>query len=399
MAKIGKDLRVVKAAKGINVLTGMMVLFHCESNPGYAASSHEHTFLDVAKHFTGDIQKVHFAYANLEGGMTPSLPSNLSNVIELSTRWSDPNQLKWIEDYVRTNKITRVLGFDQPVSKPAYRALRKGGVKAFVSYWGAPMSSLNSGIKLFIKRLEVSTRRYGPDHYIFQSEGMRDTAVNGRGIPLAKCSVVKTGIDTDKYAPDPTKSMYAHECFGIPHDRQIVVFSGHMERRKGVHIILQAAKVLVEDLQHENVQFLILGNRPGEKENFDEYLKDPIVRDHVTFGGYRDDLPCLLKSCTVGMIASTGWDSFPMSSLEMAATEIPLLVSALSGLRETITDETGLSFTVGDYNEAAEKLKRLLINPEQRTQLGKKGRERVIDKYSRATQAAAIITAFDVLEI
>lgn len=375
-------------------MTGMMVLFHCESNPGYAASSHEHTFLEVAKHLTGDIRQVHYAYADLEAGMTSSLPSSLTNVIQLRTRWSEPDQLKWIEDYVRAHKITYVLGFDQPVSRPAYRALRKGGVKMFVSYWGAPMSSLNSGFKLLMKRLEVSTRRAGPDHYIFQSEGMRDTAVNGRGIPFSKSSIVKTGIDTDKYAPDPAKSTYAHECFGIPRDRKIVVFSGHMERRKGVHIILQAAKVLVQDLQYNNVQFLILGNRSGEKDNFANYLRDPIVNDRVTFGGYRDDLPCLLKSCAVGMIASTEWDSFPMSSLEMAATELPILVSDLPGLNETITNETGLSFTVNDYNEAAEKLKHLLVNPEQRKQMGKKGRERVLQRYSRSTQANAIISVF-----
>ncbi|MDN6326568.1 MAG: glycosyltransferase family 4 protein, partial [Alkalibacterium sp.] len=156
--------------------------------------------------------------------------------------------------------------------------------------------------------------------------------------------------------------------------------------------------VLVEDLQHSNVQFLILGNRPGEKENFEEYLKDPLVRDHVTFGGYRDDLPCLLKSCSVGIIASTGWDSFPMSSLEMAATELPLLVSDLSGLKETITDKTGLSFTVSDYREAAEKLKLFLTSREQRKQMGAEGRKRVLKKYSRAAQASAIIKAFEDLE-
>src|SRR5680860_995475 len=112
--------------RGCKVVTGMMVLFHCESNPGYAASSHEHTFLEVAKHLTGDIRQVHYAYADLEAGMTSSLPSSLTNVIQLRTRWSEPDQLKWIEDYVRAHKITYVLGFDQPVSRPAYRALRKG---------------------------------------------------------------------------------------------------------------------------------------------------------------------------------------------------------------------------------------------------------------------------------
>jgi len=377
---------------------GMMVLFHCESNPGYAASSHEHTFLEVAKHFTGDIRQVHYAYANLDRGMTPSLPASLTNVIEINTRCSEPGQLKWLEDYVRTNNITRLLGFDQSVSKPAYRALRKGGIKTFVSYWGAPVSSLNTGFKLLLKRLEVSVQRSGPDHYIFQSEGMRNTAVNGRGIPFSKCSIVKTGIDTEKYAPDPTKSTYAHDRFDIPYERRIVIFSGHMERRKGVHVILQAAKVLLQDLLYNNVHFLILGNRLGEKEVFSTYLEDPEVNDHVTFGGYRDDLPCILKSCAVGMIASTEWDSFPMSSLEMAATNLPILVSDLPGLNETITNETGLSFAVGDYVDAANKLKLLLDSPGLRKQMGQIGRERVINHYSRTTQANAIISVFDALE-
>ncbi|WP_028671345.1 glycosyltransferase family 4 protein [Saccharospirillum impatiens] len=376
----------------------MMVLFHCESNPGYAASSHEHTFLEVAKHFVDGMDKVHYAYANLEGGMTPSLPSGLSNVIQLDTQWSEPSQLEAIETYIRENKITRLLGFDQPVSRPAYQALRRGGVKTFVSYWGAPMSSINTGLKLILKRLEVSARRSGPDHYIFQSDGMRDTAVNGRGIPASKTSIVKTGIDTEKYAPDPTRKEYAHQCFEIPRNRKIVVFSGHMERRKGVHIILQAAKVLTQDMDYKDVQFLILGNRPGEKEGFNEFLQDPEVNQHITFGGYRSDVADLLKSCSVGMIASTEWDSFPMSSLEMAATELPLVVSDLPGLNEAVTKETGIKFPVSDPVSAAESLHSLLNDNPLLTVMGANGRSRVQDEFSRKAQARGIIKVFETLE-
>ncbi len=379
-------------------MTGMMVLFHCESNPGYAASSHEHTFLEVAKHFTGDIRNVHYAYANLDNGMTPSLPENLTNILEVRAHCSDPDRLQAVENYIRDNRITRLLGFDQPVSAPMYRALRRGGVKTFVSYWGAPMSSINNGVKLLLKRLEVSARRYGPDHYVFQSEGMRNTAVYGRGIPLSRTSVVKTGIDTSKYAPDPAKRYYAHECFDIPKERSIVVFSGHMERRKGVHVILQAAKALVQDLKRTNVQFLILGNRDGEKNNFSEYLQDPEVNRHVTFGGYRSDVPTLLKSCSIGMIASTEWDSFPMSSLEMAASGLPILVSDLPGLNEAISPETGCTFPVNDYRSAAQTLHHLLNTPDRLKTMGEKGRERVINHYSRAAQAKGLITIFEALE-
>ncbi|MDK9557676.1 glycosyltransferase family 4 protein [Marinobacter sp. M216] len=376
----------------------MMVLFHCESNPGYAASSHEHTFLDVARNLAGDIQNVHYAYSDLTGGMTSSLPAELTNILHLDTQWSDPDQLRSIESYVRKHRIQRLLGFDQPVSRPMYQALRKGGVKTFVSYWGAPMSSLNSGLKLFLKKLEVSTKRYGPDHYVFQSDGMRDTAVNGRGIPFSKTSIVKTGIDTRKYAPDPSRRWYAHECFDIPRDRKIVVFSGHMERRKGVHVILQAAEILTRKLKQKNVQFLILGNRPGERENFLEYLQDPEVNEHITFGGYRADVPDLLKSCSVGMIASVEWDSFPMSSLEMAATELPLLVSDLPGLNEAVASDTGRKFPVNDHVAAAEQLNTLLNQTELLETMGSKGRERVIKHYSRTAQAKGIINIFRELE-
>ncbi|MBW7470060.1 glycosyltransferase family 4 protein [Marinobacter sp. F4218] len=379
-------------------MTGMMVLFHCESNPGYAASSHEHTFLDVARNLAGDIQNVHYAYSDLTGGMTSSLPAELTNILHLDTQWSDPDQLRSIESYVRKHRIRRLLGFDQPVSRPMYQALRKGGVKTFVSYWGAPMSSLNSGLKLFLKKLEVSTKRYGPDHYVFQSDGMRDTAVNGRGIPFSKTSIVKTGIDTRKYAPDPSRRWYAHECFDIPRDRKIVVFSGHMERRKGVHVILQAAEILTRKLKQKNVQFLILGNRPGERENFLEYLQDPEVNEHITFGGYRADVPDLLKSCSVGMIASVEWDSFPMSSLEMAATELPLLVSDLPGLNEAVAPDTGRKFPVNDHVAAAEQLNTLLNQTELLETMGSKGRERVIKHYSRTAQAKGIINIFRELE-
>lgn len=379
-------------------MTGMMVLFHCESNPGYAASSHEHTFLEVAKHFTQDMSKIHYAYANLDGGMTPSLPTELRNVIQLRTSWSDRKQLQWIEEYIRDHQITRLLGFDQPVSMPVFSALRAGGIKTFVSYWGAPMSSINSGWKLLAKRLEVSARRNGPDHYVFQSEGMRETAVNGRGIPRRKTSVVKTGIDTNKYAPDSSKAFYAHEQFGIPIDRRIIVFSGHMERRKGVHVILKAAGTLVKNRNFRKAHFLILGNRPGEKENFQELLGDEKVNSHITFGGYRHDLPDILKSCAIGMIASTEWDSFPMSSLEMAATELPLLVTDLPGLNEAVGPDTGETFPVGDYEAAADKICKLLQEPELMNTMGKKARLRVMEHYSRSSQANSLINVFKSLE-
>ena len=55
-----------------------------------------------------------------------------------------------------------------------------------------------------------------------------------------------------------------------------------------------------------------------------------------------DDLSRIFPCCYAGVIASTGWDSFTVSSLEMASSGLPLVVSNLQGLSESIeADVTG----------------------------------------------------------
>ncbi|MFQ3262048.1 glycosyltransferase family 4 protein [Reinekea sp.] len=375
-------------------MSGFLVLFHCESNPGFAASSHEHTFLKVALHFVKEMEHVHYAYKTLKDGMSPSLPDDLTNVIELNTSSNDQKDKDFIFQYIKKHNVEFVLGFDQQVDRPLYKVMRQAGVKHFVSYWGAPISSINSPLKLIFKKIEVALKSKGPDHYVFQSDDMRKTAFLGRGIPKHKTSVIRTGIDTEKYKPDIAQSNYVFDQFNIPAERKIVFFSGHMERRKGVHIILQAADTLINHTGFGDVHFLILGNKPGQEKAFEEYLLAPNVKNHVTFGGYRKDIPNLLKGVSVGMIASTGWDSFPMSSLEIAATQVPLLVSDLDGIRETVTAETGLRFTAGDSDDAAKKLRVLLTDDNLRENLGRNGRMRVISNFSQQKQANELIAVF-----
>jgi glycosyltransferase involved in cell wall biosynthesis len=116
--------------------------------------------------------------------------------------------------------------------------------------------------------------------------------------------------------------------------------------------------------------------------------------EHITFGGYRTDVPRLLRGCSLGMIASTGWDSFPMSSLEMAASGLPLLVSELPGLRECVSEETGVTFPVGNHERAAEIIRRILNCPRERHRMGIAGRKRVIASFSRERQVSGLEMVF-----
>lgn len=375
-------------------MQAILVFFHCGANTGYAIAPLERAFLRMARNLVHDDRRIHFAYVNLDKGFPNTLPPDFVNVIAFDPLDGSPAALARIGDYIRAHGIDVAFGFDQAVAQPSYATLRRAGIRALISYWGAPMSAANSGAKLWLKRLEVALRRHKPDHYIFESQAMARSATHGRGIAARDVSVVYLGVDAERYRPAPSPSDYAYTAFNIPRERRIVFFSGHMEERKGVHILVRAAVELVARTGRRDVHFLILGNQPGEDARFAPLYRDTAAADAVTFGGYRDDIPAILPSCYCGAIASTGWDSFTMSSLEMAASGLPLVVSRLQGLVETVDDaRTGFLFTPGDPRDLAAKLTVLLDDPARRAVMGAAARERILQRFTIERQVAALTEA------
>jgi len=326
-------------------------------------------------------------------GPSDTLPAGFGQYVIVDTRSSDPAHWREVADYIQRHDIDTVFGFDQPVSRPIYRHLRQAGVRHFIAYWGAPMSSVFGPFKRLLKRIDVTLRRHGPDHYIFESQGMADTAVLGRGIRRARTSVVYLGVDTGKFQPAPADAPYVYEQLKIPAQRKIFFYAGHMEARKGVAVIMRAANRLAELRREDDWQIVLFGNQPGEQTGFLEMLT-PAARTHIQFGGYRRDLPLIQRGCHAAVIASTGWDSFPRSGVEMQASGLPLLASGLPGLRESVDHgKTGFVFEPGNDGELATLMSRLIDEPGLRAQLSQQARTRALEKFSLAAQHANLVAA------
>ncbi|MBJ6749825.1 glycosyltransferase family 4 protein [Geomonas anaerohicana] len=335
----------------------------------------------MAEQLTGDLSRVHVGYTSLDGGFPTYLPHSFGNVIKFDP--SDVRDLGTIHQYIKQNNIEIAFGFDQPVESMSYKVMKRAGVKLIIAYWGAPMSSINRGVKLMLKRLQVRLTRYKPDHYIFQSKAMADSAVFGRGISAENVSVIHNAVDTNVYKPDVHLWNYAYHRFKIPTDRKILFYSGHMEERKGVQVIIKCAKELVEARNRKDVHFLILGNVSGQEKRFESLYLGTKAEGFITFGGYRNDVSHIHSSCYAGVIASTGWDSFTMSSMEMASSGLPLVVSDLQGLKETVEPgSTGFLVTPGDHMALADKIEVLLDDKELRDRMGRAARQRVVESFS-----------------
>jgi glycosyltransferase involved in cell wall biosynthesis len=94
-----------------------------------------------------------------------------------------------------------------------------------------------------------------------------------------------------------------------------------------------------------------------------------------------------MRSSDIGVIASTGWDSFTRSSVEMMASGIPLLASNLGGLAETTKhSETGFLFEAGNYKTLANYIYQLAMNDGKRNMLSLAARQRAIDFFDEKDQ-------------
>lgn len=357
-----------------------LLLFHCASNTGYAIATLERTFEHAARRALPDASSVHYAYSSLETGPPAHVTDPDSRFISIDYH-AEPDSYRPFVQWIREQTITHVLAFDLPVRSSIAKALREAGVERIVSYWGASISDVFPWYMRPLRRTQFLVTRSRPDHFVFESEGMRDRALFGSCIPREQTSVCHIGVDTQTFSPSPG-SRYAHEVLGIPPHRRLVYFSGHMEERKGVHVLIDAFLRLhsgTSDLVH----LVLAGNTVADEQRLRARFAGTPAEQYITFAGYRKDVHLLQQSATLGVIASTGWDSFTVSAVEMMATGLPLLVSDLPGLREAVIPSvTGERFPTGDVNDLASRMLRIVSDDTLLCRYGLAARERAVSEFS-----------------
>jgi glycosyltransferase involved in cell wall biosynthesis len=359
-----------------------LIILHVPSNSGYAISPLEKLFFEVATDLAdGNSSLVHFAYPDLSLGHPKCLPDSFKNIISFDFNSFTPESLSTLTDYVKHNEIKIVLGFDIQPIHPIIKPLRKSGVQLLLAYWGAPISSLSPAWKLALKKAQMILTRFKLDCLIFESQAMANLALSGRGVLESMVEVIPLGVDIELYKP--SNSDYAHSAFCIPKSKQIIIYAGHMEERKGVKTLIESAIELMYIRKRKDICFLILGNKGTESKVYEDMFESLDIGESIIFGGYRNDLEKIYPSCFCGVIPSSGWDSFPRTSIEMASCGIPVIASRLQGLPEAVIENvTGLLFEPLDYKGLADKIEYLMDNPQEAKNLGHNGRVRCVSELN-----------------
>jgi glycosyltransferase involved in cell wall biosynthesis len=188
--------------------------------------------------------------------------------------------------------------------------------------------------------------------------------------PGRKISVIYNGIDPNRFPVRDT-----------PTDRKFKIgFAGQLIQEKGLMTLLNAVHILKRD--GILVSVYIAGVGPMESE-LKEICNSKDLNQDVQFIG-QVDTSLFFSSMNVVVIPSE-WDkAFGFVAVEAASCGRAIVVSDAGALPEIVGDDPkiGLIFKRGDARELASKLQCLYMNPSKVSELGRKGRERVLEKFT-----------------
>ncbi len=167
-------------------------------------------------------------------------------------------------------------------------------------------------------------------------------------------------------------------ALGLPGDRLIVGIVARLQRWKGVHIFLEAARELLS--KRTDLLFVIVGGahplEPDYAASLEQRAHELGLAGRVLFSGYQANAAQWMAAMDVVVNASFG-EPFGMVIIEAMALGKAVVATRLDGPTEIITDGAdGLLVTPGSVAELAGAVRRLIDEPELRAALGRAGRAR-----------------------
>jgi D-inositol-3-phosphate glycosyltransferase len=204
-----------------------------------------------------------------------------------------------------------------------------------------------------------------------------DDLIRSYGADPEHVYVVAPGIDLATF--HPLDRAEARRKIGYGAGR-LLLFVGRLERLKGVEIAIRAL-ALLRDRDHDDLRLIVLGedSRDGdesEKERLKAVASALGVRDRVDFLGSvaHHELPFFYAAADALVMPSYS-ESFGLVALEAQACGRPVVASGVSGLRSVVRDEVSGYLIDGDDPAVyAERIGRLLADPELAQQMGCRGR-------------------------
>ena len=197
--------------------------------------------------------------------------------------------------------------------------------------------------------------------------------------------VVYGAGDVDRFTPGADNRADVRRQFGLADDVVTLGLVARLDPVKGHEYAFAAIRLLQE--QGVSVHLFLTGYENRRTVSWvEDQLRERRITSAVTWLGFRDELPELMRGLDIGLIASIGSEANSRACLEFMASGLPVVGTRVGVIPELLADgEHGFLAEPKDPVSLAEAIAHLARNRILRQKFGAQARQRVIRNFSLDT--------------
>jgi len=230
------------------------------------------------------------------------------------------------------------------------------------------------------------------DGIVAPSQPMLDV-LRGYGVNV-NAEVVPTGLQMQSFKGADGKAF--RQKYEIPLERPMLLYVGRVAFEKNIAFLLEMLKVLVPDVP--DVLLVITGEGPAEA-SLHRLTQALGLVNNVQFIGYLDrelELNACYQAADVFVFASKS-ETQGLVLLEAMAQGTPVVAIAELGTASILVDGQGALIAPDHVEGFSDKVKHLLMYPEERFEIGLRARSYVFAKWTASIQAERMVQFYAAL--
>lgn len=281
--------------------------------------------------------------------------------------------------HIKNHNIKYLYLTDQNTVSFYYFFLRVMGIKKIIvhnrvsvpyPYLPKPEKGLRRIIKIFL-----NTNRFISADYVYAvSKFVKFRLAKKNCIPNHKIRVIYNGVDINKFNKNISSSSSKEK---------IIIFScGRATKHKGIHILIQAASILITKYKINNFVIKYAGDGP-DLDDFTQTVSELNLHDNFCFLGKIDNTANQTSLADIVVVPSIWGDACPSTVIEAMAAGKALITTDCGGIPELV-GENGDAIVVppNDADILAKKIYLLVTDVKIRKRMGIKAKKRAIEHFT-----------------
>ncbi len=211
--------------------------------------------------------------------------------------------------------------------------------------------------------------------------------------PPEKIFTIALGFNLEKFSVDQdAKKEVFRNKYGFDKNDIVVGIIGRLVPVKNHEMFLEVAAIIKAN-SNKNIRFVIIGDGESrtliEKKaaelnlSYSYFVSHPKVTTDILVTSWETEIDQALAGIDIIVLTSHN-EGTPVSLIEAQAAYKPVVSTNVGGIEDIVQHgETGFITEAGDTASFAQHIQTLIDTPQLREQMGKKGYENVIKRYSK----------------